>query len=102
MGEFLRVEVHEEYAERMKAEHERFNARLKDVERKTEQNMQLLISVERLATNMENMQKEQREQGERLEVLEARDGEMWRKAISYIVTAALGIVVGFVFKQIGM
>ena len=48
------------------------------------------------------MLKEQVEQGKRLEILESRDGEMWRKVISYAVTAIVGIVIGFIFKQIGM
>ena len=51
---------------------------------------------------MENMLKEQLKQGERLEVLEARDGEMWRKVVSYAITAIVGIVIGFLFKQFGM
>ncbi len=51
---------------------------------------------------MENMAKEQSRQGKRLEVLESRDGEMWRKVVGYAVTAILGIVIGFVFTQIGM
>jgi len=51
---------------------------------------------------MESMLKEQVSQGERLELLENRDGEMWRKAIGYAVTAIIGIVVGFIFRQLGM
>ena len=102
MGEFLRIEVHEEYAARMEADHERFNSRIKDLEKKTEQNTQMLVSIERLATNMELMQKELKEQGERIVVLESRDGEMWRKAVGYLITAIIGIVIGFMFKQIGM
>ena len=48
------------------------------------------------------MLKEQKDQGKRLETLENRDGEMWRKVVGYVATAILGIIVGFVFKQIGM
>lgn len=51
---------------------------------------------------MEAMLKEQVKQGKRLETLENRDGEMWRKVVGYIVTAVIGIVLGFVFTQIGM
>lgn len=51
---------------------------------------------------MENMLKEQIDQGKRIEVLENRDGEMWRKVTGYIVTAIIGIVLGFIFNQIGM
>ena len=109
MDDFISREEHNEFAKRMEADHERFNARLKELEKKTEQNTQLLISVERLATNMENMQKEQQAQGKRLEAqgeeieeLKGRDGEMWRKVTGYIVTAVIGAVIGFMCKQIGM
>ena len=49
-----------------------------------------------------HMAKEQEKQGKRLETLEKRDGEMWRKVVGYIITAVIGVVVGFVFTQIGM
>ena len=48
------------------------------------------------------MAETQKEQGEKLEKLESRDGEMWRKVTGYIITTIIGIVIGFVFKQIGM
>ena len=59
-------------------------------------------SIEKLALNMENMLKEQKNQGKRLEILESRDGEMWRKVVGYLVTAVLGIFVGYYFKMIGI
>ena len=39
---------------------------------------------------------------EKLEELENRDGEMWRKVAGYILTAVLGIVIGFLVKQDGI
>lgn len=51
---------------------------------------------------MEGMLKEQEKQSQRLEAIEQRDGKMWRKAVGYVLTAVLGIVVGFIFKQLGM
>ena len=51
---------------------------------------------------MESMLREQKSQGERLQKLESLDGEMWRKVVGYIATAIIGIVIGFIFKQIGM
>ncbi len=56
----------------------------------------------KLALNMENMLKEQVSQGKRLETLEGRDGEMWRKAVGYVVTTIIGIVVGYIFTQFKM
>lgn len=91
-------EEHEEFRKRMEEEDKRQNKRLDNLE----ENAKLLSSIEKLAVNMEHMAKEQEKQGKRLETLEKRDGEMWRKVVGYIVTAVIGVVVGFVFTQIGM
>lgn len=91
----------EQYNKRMEDEHSRQNHRIGELEKQTAQNNKLLIAVEKLAVNMENMQKVQKEQGEHLEALESRDGETWRKVKWYILTAALGILVGYFFSQIG-
>ena len=93
---------HNEFAKRMEDEHARQNHRIAEIEKTLEQNNQLLIHVERLATSMETMQKEQSNQGERLKKLESKDGEMWRKVVGYVITAIIGIVIGFIFMQIGM
>ena len=71
------------------------------MERK-KQNTALTVSVEKLANNMESMANEQAKQGERLEALEGRDGEMWRTVVKYVLTAALGLVIGLVATQIGL
>ena len=80
-----------------RAEHQEF---CKWIE--AEHNSALVTSVEKLALNMEIMAKEQQEQGKRLETLEARDGEMWRMVVVYIVTAIVGGVIGFIFTRLGM
>ena len=96
-----------------RAEHEEFSKRLEEWDKRQDRRIELLeesvrdmsaltTSVEKLATNIEGMVKEQEKQGKRLEVLESRDGEMWRKVVGYIITAVIGIVIGFVFHQIGM
>ena len=61
----------------------------------------LSTSVEKLALSMESMVKEQEKQGKRLETLESRDGELWRKAVGYVVTAIIGAFLGYVFTLIG-
>lgn len=93
---------HEEFRRRMEEEHKRQDRRIELLEESTEKLNNLNTSIEKLAVNMESMLKEQLQQGKRLEVLESRDGEMWRKIVGYVITAALGIVVGFIFRQIGM
>lgn len=93
---------HEEFCKRMDAENKRQNARIELLENTVREIGALTTSVEKLAVSMESMFKEQEKQGTRLEVLEKRDGEMWRKAVGHIVTAIIGIVVGFIFTKIGM
>lgn len=93
---------HEEFSRRIEEENKRQDKRIELLEENTKRLEILNTSIEKLAVNMENMLKEQMEQGKRLEILESRDGEMWRKVMSYAATAILGIVIGFIFKQIGM
>lgn len=93
---------HEEFRRRMEEEHKRQSKRLELLEESMEKLNTLNTSIEKLAVNMESMLKEQLQQGKRLEVLENRDGEMWRKVVGYAITAAVGAVVGFVFRQFGM
>lgn len=93
---------HEEFRRRLEEENKRQDKRIELLEQNTKQMNILTTSVEKLALSIESMVKEQEQQGKRLEVLEGRDGEMWRKAVGYVVTAVLGIVVGFIFTQIGM
>lgn len=95
-------EEHEEFRRRMEADNKRTNERLKLLEENVRQIGALTVSVEKLATNMENMAKEQRDQGERLESLEGRDGAMWRTVSSYIITAIVGAVVAFILANIGI
>lgn len=93
---------HEEFSRRLEEENKRQDRRIELLEQNVEKMSALTTSVEKLATNMESMLKEQEKQGKRLETLEGRDGEMWRKVVSYVVTAVISIVLGFVFAQIGI
>ena len=100
--EYVALIVYEDHNKRMEDEHHRMNHRIMELEKTHEENHKLLISVEKLALCMENMQKEQAEQGERLDKLEDRDGENWRKSVGYIMTTVIGLVIGYLFKQIGL
>ena len=95
-------EEHEEFAKRMEAENHRQNRRLDLLESTVQQIGDIAASVEKMAISLQSMVKEQEQQGRRLAVLENRDGEMWRKALSYAVTVLVGAVIGFMLKQIGL
>lgn len=92
----------EEYKNRIEQEDHRQNGRIKELEESTKQINALTVSIEKLAQSVESMVKEQEAQGKRLVSLESRDGEMWRKVVGYVATAVIGIVVGFIFTQLGM
>ena len=102
MGDTISREEHDEFCKRMEAEHHRQNRRIELLENSVQQIDSLATSVGKAGFKLQSMVKEQEQQGRRLEALENRDGEMWRKAVGYLITAVLGIVVGYVFKQIGM
>lgn len=99
--DFVTLAVHNEFARRIDDENHRQNRRIESLETNVRQISDLTTSVKELAVNMGNMVKEQEKQGKRLEALEGRDGEMWRKVVAYIATAIIGIVIGFIFTQIG-
>lgn len=85
------------YKERMKALDDRINK----VEAITEEIRNLTLSVERLTITLSNVVKEQESQETRLEIIEAKDGEMWRTFVKYVITAVVGVVVGFVMRNVG-
>lgn len=93
---------HEEFCRRMEDEHHRLNKRMELLENNVKQIGDLNVSVANLASSMNRMLEEQKKQGERLEVIENRDGEMWRKVTGYVITAVIGIIVGFIFTRIGL
>lgn len=95
-------EEHEEFRRRIEGENKRQDARIGLLEENMRRVETLNTSIEKLAVNMECMLKEQVEQGKRLEVLESRDGETWRGLMSHAMTVVIGIVLGYIFKQIGM
>lgn len=93
---------HEEFCKRIDAENHRQNRRIDLLELTVQKIGEIATSVEKLAVSLQSMVKEQEAQGQRLAELESRDGKMWRKIVSYTITAMVGAVTGFIFKQIGM
>lgn len=92
---------HEEFRRRLEEQNKRQDNRILTLENDVREMRDLTTSVGKLAVSMESMVEEQKRQGERLEALEGRDGEMWRKVVGYIATAVVGIILGFIFTQIG-
>lgn len=102
MDEFITKDVHEEFAKRVEEENNRQNHRIQVLEDALTKITQLVTAVEKLATNMEHMSKEQETQGSRLQALEAKDGKMWEKVVTHIVTGIISLILGFVACAIGL
>lgn len=101
MDEFLRREVHEEFAERMEDEHKRINHRLESMEGTVGEINRLTLSVQSLAESVQRMCKEQERQSERLQTLEDRDGDNWRALMKYLLTGLAGALAGFIASWLG-
>lgn len=93
---------YEEFRRRIEGEYNRQEKRIELLEGQTGQFINIAISVKELALSVKQMAETQKAQGEKLERLEDQDAEMWRQVIRYTVIAIVGIVIGFVFKRIGM
>lgn len=102
MEDYLLKSVHDEFAKRVEEENTRQNHRLSELEDHMREISKMTSAVERLATNMEHMVKEQKEQGDRLVKLEERDGDKWRSVSSYVLTAVISIILGFLASHFGL
>lgn len=100
--EYLTVQVHKEFAERIDAEERRQNKRLDKLEDGIVQLSELTSCVKVLTNTVENMVKEQVKQGERLEAIEDVPAKNWEKLVWAIGGAVLTAIVAFILKQIGM
>ena len=112
-GNLTRAE-HEEFARRMTAENKRLedentrqNRRLEQLENTVNQIVvqqltTLTGTIQALKTSVDNTIKEQAAIGERVKKLEDKDGDMWRTAVKYVLSAVVGGVVVFMMTKIGI
>lgn len=102
MEDTISRKEHEEFSRRIDEENERQNKRLSELEKSIKQIGELTATVKELAVNMKNMLVEQEKQGTRLDSIEKRDGEMWRKVTSHIITLLVGAVAAYIFAHMGL
>lgn len=93
---------HEEFCKRVEAEDNRQNRRLEILEEQTKQFTDLVLSVKELAQSVKQLAEIQKAQGEKLDELESRDGEMWRRVSGYVITSIVGLIVGYLFRKLGL
>ena len=99
---FVLKSVHDEVVKRIEDENHRQNKRIEVIEDHVCEITKIATNVEKLAVNMEHMVSELKDQGIRLKALEDRDGDMWRKIVSYSITAILSIILGFLASHLGL
>lgn len=80
----------------------RLEDRIDNVEEITNEIHSLSLSVERLATTVESMLSRLSEQETRLKKMELKDADMWQQIVKYSITAGIGVLIGFMFKQLGI
>ena len=109
MDDFVTRKEYEEHNRRMEDEHKRTNRRLDEIETANKDNNKLLLSVEKIALSTENLQKEQQEQrkllesqGKEIDELKSVDGKKWRDVSKYVITALIGLVLGYIAKVLGL
>ena len=100
--EFFSRNEHNEYAKRMEDEHERQNARIKELEEDYKQYHELALAISKLADSVDSLCKKQDTHGKRLDALESHDGEMWRKVTSHVVLAIVSAIAAFMLAKIGL
>lgn len=93
MEEGISRAEHSEFCKRIEEENNRQNHRISILEESVRQIGNLTVSVEKLATSMENMVKEQEKQGKRLEKLENVPVKNWN-TIKVAILSAVGTAIG--------
>lgn len=100
MEEYLKKDVHDEFARRIEAEEARQNKRLDLVEHDVRDLQRLTTAVEKMAVSLETITKEQIKIAQRLDALEDEPADKWRNAVWTVVTALIGAAVALLLKGV--
>ena len=90
--EYIGRHEHDEFAKRMEEEHTRQNKRIGTLEKALEQQHELALSVQSLASSMERMLEEQQKQGKELEELKNAPMKSWNTVKTAILSAIGGAI----------
>lgn len=69
------------------------------IEKNIAQIHELAASVRELAASVKQIADSQKRMNEKLESLQNKDGEMWRKLVSYAITAVAGAIIMQAFQK---
>lgn len=90
--EFLRIDVHDEFAARIEAEEKRQNARLEKLENIMDEIHEQTISIKTMAASIDTMSNELKRHSDRLDQLEAEPANKWRRLTDGIIGAIAGLI----------
>ena len=90
--EYLRIDVHDQFAARIEAEEKRQNTRLDKLENVMDVIQEQTISIKTMTVSIENIVQELKKHTERLEALEAEPGNKWRRLTDGIIGAIAGLI----------
>lgn len=102
MGEFVTLEVHNEFAQRIDAEDNRQNKRIERLEESMAMIQSLTVSVEKMAMSIEGLTKEVGKQGDRLTEIEEKPAKNWEKAVWAIGSAMITGIIAYIMRIIGI
>ena len=91
---------HDEFVRRMEAENSRLSARISILEGSSSKIGELNVAIERLMLKLDLMEKKLNEMTTDVDEIKDRDGDMWRKLVSYAATAIVGLAVGAIWNTI--
>lgn len=100
MENYITREEHKEFVKRLEAEDHRQNRRIEVLEENVRQIGALTVSVEKMASSMENMAQELGHQGERLAELEKIPGRNWDTLKSGLLGALATAVAGGIIAAV--
>lgn len=100
----LRAE-YKEFAKRMDEENTRLSKRISLIEEMTSHINNLALTLKELTVEVKNLtekQKEltiqQKELNAQIDKIDGRDGEKWRSTTYYVLTAIIGLALGYIAK----
>ena len=96
MEDFVTVALHNEFADKIKAEDERQNKRISMLEESMKQIYILNTSVEKIAMSVETLTTEIGEQNKRLKAIEDKPAQNWDKLLWLIGGAVVSAVIAFI------
>lgn len=91
---YVTWDVHNEFSRRIDEENNRQSHRLTALEESVREINRLTVSIEKMATSLENMTAEQKKMGDRLTAIEEKPAKRWDAVVSGIISGVIGILIG--------